>query len=104
MAMPTGTIIVYRVLRDASKTSKLNMNKFCRQFYGYLDRSNRGKYEYQRKGFIEQYRHIKPLRGVIVVRREDSETIIGFLKNCDAELFVREVILLDEDIERLGMK
>lgn len=95
-----GKIIVFRVL---ARNDKLTMNKFCRQFYGYLDRSHNYRYEYQRKGFIENFQYIKPLRGVLVVRKEDADEIISFLRSYNAEIYARDIILLQDDIKKLGL-
>ena len=96
-----GKIIVFKVL---TKTNKLIMNKFCRQFYGYLDRSHNYRYQYQRKGFIENFPHIKVLRGVIVVKIEDANEIISFLESYNAEIFAREIVLVPEDLDKLNSK
>lgn len=95
-----GKIIVFRVL---ARNDKLTMNKFCRQFYGYLDRSHNYRYQYQRKGFIENFSYIKPLRGVIVVRKEDANEIISFLKSYNAEIYARDIILTQDDLKKLGL-
>jgi len=78
------------------------MNKFCRQFYGYLDRSHNYKYQYQRKGFIENFPHIRVIRGVIIVKKEDADEIVSFLGSYNAEIFTREIILLPEDLNKLN--
>ena len=95
-----GKVIVFRVL---TRNDKLTMNKFCRQFYGYLDRSHNYRYQYQRKGFIENFPYIKPLRGVIVVRKEDADEIISFLKSYNAEIYARDIILTQDDLKKLGL-
>ena len=96
-----GKIIIFRVL---ACSDKLTMNKFCRQFYGYTDRSHNYRYEYQRKGFIDNFPYIKPLRGVIVVRKEDANEIISFLKSYQAEIYTRDIILLKKDLRKLKIK
>lgn len=96
-----GKIIVFRVL---AKTNKLVMNRFCRQFYGYLDRSCNNRYQYQRKGFIENFPHIKIIRGVIIVKKEDADEIVSFLESYKAEIFIREIILLPKDLDKLNSK
>ncbi len=91
---PTGRIIVFKLARTNDRTA---MNRFCRQFYGYLDRSHNYRYSYKRKGFLSDFPHIRPQRGVIVVRKEDAKRIISFLKNYDAEIFTREIMLTEAD-------
>lgn len=93
-----GKIIVFRVLKNNDRST---MNRFCRQFYGYTDRSCNYRYNYQRKGFIEKYPYIKPLRGVIVVRKKDADEVISFLESYNAEIYARDVILQEEDSEIL---
>ncbi len=97
----TGTIIVFRIL---TRTNKLAMNKFCRQFYGYTDRSHNYRYEYQRKGFLDNFPYIKPIRGVIIVRKEDASEIISFLESYNAEIYARDIILLEKDLWKLKIK
>ncbi len=93
-----GNIIIFRVLPS---NSKLRMNKFCREFYGYKMKSNYGRYTYEKKGFLDNYPFIKPQRGVIIVRSEDVGEIISFLGSYNAEIFTREITFLEEDIEQL---
>jgi hypothetical protein len=80
------------------------MNKFCRKFYGYVDRSNNYRYTYRREGFIEKFPHIKPLRGVLIVRKEDSESIVTFLKEFNADILVRSIVLTEDDMKKLKIK
>ena len=93
-----GTIILFRVL---PQTTKNLMNKFCREFYGYEAKSHYGQYTYKKKGFLEDFRHIKPLRSVLIVREEDADGIISFLREYNAEVIVRRIELDDEDIDIL---
>ncbi len=93
-----GKIIVFKM---APTNDRSTMNRFCRQFYGYLDRSSNYRYRYQRKGFLDDYPYIKPHKGVIVVRKEDAESILTFLESYDAEVYARDVILMEEDLEQL---
>ena len=93
-----GKIIVFRVLAQNNKSI---MNRFCRQFYGYIDRSNNYGYQYHRKGFLENFQYIKPLRGVLIVNNEDGEKIISFLESYNAEIYARDIFLKEEDIQSL---
>lgn len=97
----TGALIAFGV---AGCKNHAKINRFCREFYGYTDKSNKGKYSYERPGFISKYPHIKIHRGLIIVYLEDAEEIISFLKKYDAEVFMREVILLHSDIQKLNGK
>ena len=93
-----GKIIVFKM---APANDRSTMNRFCRQFYGYLDRSSNYRYRYQRRGFLDDYPYIKPHKGVLVVRKEDAEDIISFLESYSAEIYARDIVLLEDDVRQL---
>ena len=96
-----GKIIVFKL---AATNDSSSMKKFCRRFYGYLDRSCNYRYQYQRRGLLDEYPHLKLQRGVIVVMKEDAEPILSFLESYNAEIFARDIILQEEDNEQLKVK
>ena len=96
-----GKIIVYKLSATNDRSS---MKRFCRQFYGYLDRSCNYRYQYQRRGILDEYPHLKLQRGVLVVRKEDAEPIISFLESYNSEIFARDIVLSEEDEEQLRVK
>ena len=96
--MHTGALISFKV---AGKNNHIKINNFCRKIYGYTDKSNKGKYTYERKGLITRYPYIKIQRGLIIVRIDDAEEIINLLEKHGAEVFMREIILLHKDTEML---
>jgi len=79
-------------------------NKFPQKLYGQAVSSWGGKYRYRKVGFLESIPYRKLYRGVILVRGEDIESILDFLKKWDAIVEVREIIPLDEDIKVLSKK
>lgn len=93
-----GKIIVFRLLK---RVGHVKVNQFCRRFYGYLDRSNRGKYSYRRLGFIDDIPHLKVIRGVVIVRTEDAGKVVNFLKGFGAEVYAWTVVLKREDEKAL---
>lgn len=95
-----GKIIVFRLLR---RVGHVKTNQFCRRFYGYLDRSNLGKYTYRRPGFLDEIPHVKVIRGVVIVGMEDVRKVTNFLKEFGAEVHTWTVELRRED-ERVLMK
>lgn len=99
--METGAVIAFKVFDGGGKKAA---NRFCREFYGYTDRSNRGRYSYKRPGFIDKFMHIKILRGLIIVRTRDVDEIMAFLTSHGAEVFMREVVLLHQDTQKLAEK
>ena len=89
-----GKIVVFRLLKRAGH---VKTNQFCRRFYGYLDRSNRGKYMYKRSGFLDSIPHVKVIRGVVIVRSEDEGKVMNFLREFGAEVYAWSVELRPED-------
>ena len=94
-----GVIIVFKNPKAEPKT----LSKFCREFYGYKDKSQHGKYFYQRKGLVDEIPHIliNPIRTAIVVKKEDSKKVIDFLKKYNATIYARGIELLDDDISKI---
>ena len=94
-----GVIIVFKNPNAEPK----DIVKFCREFYGYKDHSQKGKYTYQRKGLLGELPHVKinPIRTAIVVEKENSEKIINFLKKHNATIYARRIELLSEDISKI---
>jgi len=98
MSKNRGTIILYRI---RTKTTKSNTEKFCREFYGYMDKSNYGKYQYRRKGLLDRIPHVKLIRGAIIIKKENCDEITQFLKKFNAEVHVRTIILVKKDKKQL---
>ncbi|MFN4133062.1 MAG: hypothetical protein ACK4GQ_01655 [Candidatus Hadarchaeales archaeon] len=91
---PTPSIRSQLLLKRAGH---LRTNQFCRKFYGYIDRSNRGKYTYKRPGFLDGIPHIPVIRGVVIVKTEDADEVVHFLKRFRAEVHSWTVLLRPED-------
>jgi len=94
-----GNIIVFRFKK---KTDQKSINQFCKKFYGQNTSSHGGKYQYRRQGLLDNIPHIKLMGGVIIVKKEFAEKVICFLKEYNAEFYIRDVILLHEDELVLG--
>jgi len=90
-----GELIVFKL---AGSNNHSTMKKFCRRFYGYLDRSHNYKYTYPRKGFLDNFPHLRLQRGVVVVRKQDAKEVISFLESYKAEIFARDLVLTEEDL------
>ncbi|MCL4451326.1 MAG: hypothetical protein M1327_01700 [Candidatus Thermoplasmatota archaeon] len=72
------------------------------KFYGQDSTSWKRKYSYHRHGFLEDIPHRKLLRGVIILRNEDTEMVIEFLKKYNLKMYVREIKLTPDDEEVLA--
>jgi hypothetical protein len=51
---------------------------------------------------LDNIPHIKLIGGVIIIKKDFAEKVIDFLKEYNAEFYIREVILLYEDEVVLG--
>jgi len=94
-----GKIIVFRF---KEKTEQKSINQFCKKFYGQNTSSHGGKYQYRRHGLLDNIPHIRLIGGVIIVTKDFAEKVIDFLKEYNAEFYIRDVILLYEDEVVLG--
>ncbi len=94
-----GNVIVFRF---KEKTEQKSINQFCKKFYGQNTSSHGGKYQYRRHGLLDNIPHIKLIGGVIIIKKDFAEKVIDFLKEYNAELYIREIILLYEDEVVLG--
>ena len=96
--MDTGTLISYKL----DKLPHPERCRICRKFYGWKDKSQYSKYTYNRKGLLSEIQYILVNRSVLIVRKEDADKIISFLKKNKAEVFVRDIILNKSDIKKLS--
>ena len=77
------------------------ISKFCQKFYGQDTSSHGGKYRYRRRGLLDSVPHRKLARGVIVLRTEDLDVVVEFLRDYTTEIHVRKMELSDYDEEVL---
>ena len=89
-----GKIIAFTIYKTNDRKS---IDRFCKKFYGQETRSHGGKYHYRRKGLLDGIPHIKLIRGVIIVSKENTDRVVQFLREYNAEFYVRDVTLLPED-------
>lgn len=82
---------------------KSSSSQLSRALNGYKDYSNKGKYLYERKGLLEEIPHIKLMRGVFIVNKEDAQKFISLLNRYKIEYYTRDVILTLQGIEKLGL-
>jgi len=96
-----GTMIVFRLKppQDPNIASAL-----VKKLYGQKTSSHKGKYHYRRKGLLDEIPAHRLIRGVIIVRDEDSDTVVSFLEGYDTEVFVRRVELIPDDLKVLDIK
>ena len=93
-----GTIIAFRVYKHNDHN---NTNRFGQNLWGQDTSSHKGKYHHHKHGLMEDIPHIKLIRGVIIVTKKDTQTIINFLKKYNAEIHAREITLTPTDKKTL---
>ena len=89
-----GTIILFHF---PDKTEQGVINKFMQKFYGQDSSSWKGRYRYHRHGFLEDIPHRKLLRGVIILRKDNVDRVLEFLRYYSLILHVREIRLTKAD-------
>lgn len=97
--MEFGTLICYTL--SPVKPTPAEYNKFRKEFLGYLDHSNKGKYKYHRKGLMGEVPHIKFVRSVFIVGEKDAAKVVEFLQGKGTKVYTRKVVLTHEDMEKL---
>ena len=99
--MKRGTILVFRIY---AKSNQRVANIFTQKLYGQNTRTHHGEYTYHKPGLLEEIPHIRLIRGVIIVRREDASKVEAFLKEYGAEYYIRTIELEPSDKKKLGLR
>ena len=94
-----GAIVVFRLPR---KMRNSEISRFCQKFYGQNTSSHGGKYRYRRRGLLDCIPHRKLARGVVVLRPEDLDIVVEFLRDYTTEIHTRIIELSDYDREVFG--
>jgi len=75
--------LISYTLEKASPKQKIALHRIL---YGYEDFSNRGTYQYQRKGLINTIKGKKLNRGVFIIPRKHKTSIISILRKNKATI------------------
>jgi len=97
--MKRGTILIFRIY---AKSNQKVANIFTQKLYGQNTRTHHGKYTYHKRGLLEEIPHIRLIRGVIIVRRQDTPKVEAFLKEYKAEYYIRTIELEPSDQKNLA--
>ena len=98
--MKRGTILIFRIY---AKSNQKVANVFTQKLYGQDTRTHHGKYTYHKRGLLEEVPHIRLIRGVIIVRRQDAPRVEALLKEYKAEYYIRTIELESSDQKKLGL-
>jgi hypothetical protein len=90
-----GEIIIFKLGKETTRAERA---RFCRELYGYVDRSYHGKYIYLRRGLLSSIPHFIPVRSVIVVRMEDAEKVESFLRERNAKVLSWRIDLGEKEL------
>jgi hypothetical protein len=93
-----GVLVAYRLPPGADRTLS---SKVAKNLYGQAT-SSRG-YRYRRKGLLDAVPHIRLIRAVLILRREDAPAVIRYLEENGCTVHMREVVLTLEDREGLSL-
>ena len=77
------------------------VSRFFRKLYGYENHSHYGRYRSRVPGFLDQLPYVRYSRGLIMVRRDDAETVKKYLTDNGASVLSWEVVPAKEDLEKL---
>lgn len=91
-----GWIIAFSLPSHLTASKKVQFNQ---KFWGQTTSSWGGRYQYRRKGVMEEIPHRRLVRGVFLVKKEDVEQVKRFLEGWGADFHVREVRLEREDVD-----
>jgi len=98
--MKRGTILIFRIY---ARSNQGIANIFTQKLYGQNTRTHHGKYTYHKRGLLEDIPHIRLIRGVIIVRRQDAPRVEAFLKEYKAEYYIRTIELEPSDQKKLAL-
>ncbi len=99
--MKVGSLICYTLCSDVTSVQR---NKLRKLLLGYNDYSNKGRYRYFREGLLTVIPSIRLIRSVFIVKNDDCGKALKLLKEFEATIYVKKVILTEEDCRRLGLK
>ena len=84
--------------------SPVKRSKLSRKLYGGMYFSNYCKYSYPSEGLLGEMPHIKVAGGVFIIREGFEGKIKELFSGTSVKLYIRRVILEDEDMEFLRVK
>ena len=86
-----ATAIIY----DLKEIKGKDKTYLIRKIFGYKDKSNHGKYSYERSGIITSHIKEKWGQSVIIVKRRSSSIITKILKQNNISYKTRNIKIMD---------
>jgi hypothetical protein len=82
-------LIVY----DLSKLDQYHKVLVNRILFGFKDNSNKGQYQYKRKGILDAIPHFRLPKGAMIVKIEDEFKIISVFKKSKAKYEIYDILV-----------
>ena len=76
------------LLYDLKNKSNVEKTHIIRSLFGYIDRSNKGSYTYNRKGLLSKFKYEKWDKSAILVRKKDEDDVKKILKKFGLEVLI----------------
>ena len=76
------------LLYDLKNKNNVEKTHIIRSLFGYVDRSNKGSYTYNRKGLLSKFKYEKWDKSVILVRKKDEDDVKKMLKKFGLEVLI----------------
>ena len=86
-----------------TKKRKSSVDRMLRKLYGYDDPSNYSKYHYHREGLLETIPSVRYEKGLVMIREEDLDTVVSFIRKHRADYMKWKVIPEEEEMKQLGL-
>ena len=84
-------------MREVSIISYKTRNpRVSQALFGFINKSNYGRYKYKREGALSGRWHVRLARGVVMVSREDEGRVLEVLRGFGAEFRVYRCVLETE--------
>jgi hypothetical protein len=79
-----GSVILY----DLNDKTHAEQSRIIRALFGFKDKSNNGRYQYQRLGLLSEIPHIRKTKTVLIVKRRYATQVIQTLKKVGVKAIV----------------
>lgn len=79
------------LLYDLKNKNNVEKTHIVRSLFGYKDKSNMGKYSYQRKGLLSKFKYEKWDKSAIVVDTKDEMQVKKILKKFEVNILIMKL-------------
>src|SRR3989338_3997930 len=98
--MKIGTLVIYSFRKSVKRELR---EKLRREFLGYNDKSNFGKYDYKRHGLLSRLPHVKLGKSLVIIKNEDKRKVVKILKKYNVTYTVRNILLNKSDSKAISV-